>query len=72
MVRKLFQIGTKRVQVLGATMTFRTQILSYSMYFFFFENELILQSKVEETKGKPAKQEREAYQIEQLDLRKGG
>ena len=39
--------------------------------FLFFENELILQSKAEETKGKPAKQEREAYQIEQLDLKKG-
>ena len=32
---------------------------------------LILQSKAEDTKGKPAKQEREAYQIEQLDLKKG-
>ena len=33
---------------------------------------LILQSKAEEIKGKPAKQDREAYQIEQLDLKKGG
>ena len=41
-------------------------------YFLFFENELISQSKAEETKGKPAKQEREAYQIEQLDLKKVG
>ena len=43
-----------------------------SFFFFFFENELILQSKAEDTKGKPAKQEREAYHIEQLDLKKGG
>ena len=41
-------------------------------FFFFFENELILQSKAEDTKGKPTKQEREAYQIEQLDLKMGG
>ena len=43
-----------------------------SLFFIFFENELILQSKAEDTKGKHAKQEREAYQIEQLDLKKGG
>ena len=41
-------------------------------FFFFFENELILQIRAEDTKGKPAKQEREAYQIVQLDLKKGG
>ena len=43
-----------------------------SLFFIFFEDELILQSKAEDTKGKHAKQEREAYQIEQLDLKKGG
>ena len=43
-----------------------------SLFFIFFENELILQSKAEETAGKPAKQDREAYQIEQMDLKKEG
>ena len=41
-------------------------------FFFFLKMKLILQSKAEEIKGKPAKQDREAYQIEQLDLKKGG
>ena len=43
-----------------------------SLFFIFFEDELILQSKAEDTKGKHAKQEREAYQIEQMDLKKEG
>ena len=41
--------------------------------FFFFEIELILQSKKQgKHHDKPAKQDSEAYQIVQMDLKKEG
>ena len=56
------KLGKKRERVAGTCKRF----------FFFFENETYIAKQSRGYKRKPAKQEREAYQIEQLDLKKGG